>query len=118
MSVYGYIRVSTGEQAASGLGLEGQESAIRGYAMQRGWQLDEIFIDAGISGSIAFSERPAGARLIGTLRPGDAVVAAKLDRAFRGALDALGTLSKMQAGRVGLEPVGDAEPGLERVGER
>jgi putative DNA-invertase from lambdoid prophage Rac len=115
MSVYGYIRVSTGEQAASGLGLEGQEAAIRGYAAQRGWQLDKVFVDAGISGAIPFEDRPQGGELMACLRPGDAVVAAKLDRAFRGAFDALGTLQRLQASRVGLHLLdmgGDVSDGI------
>ena len=51
--VYGYARVSTERQSESGLGLEEQERRIRGRALENGWELETIFVDAGVSGSIA-----------------------------------------------------------------
>ena len=41
------------------------------------------------------SERPQGAALLAALKPGDVIIAAKLDRLFRSALDALDVLSKL-----------------------
>ena len=43
----GYVRVSTEEQARSGLGLEAQVHAIRTAAEARGWELVDIITDAG-----------------------------------------------------------------------
>ena len=53
----GYIRVSTAEQAAGGLGLDAQETAIREECRRRGWELVEVFTDAGLSA--ASRSRPA-----------------------------------------------------------
>jgi DNA invertase Pin-like site-specific DNA recombinase len=43
---YGYIRVSTDRQAISGLGLEAQRRSIEQYALQRGIEIAEIFVEA------------------------------------------------------------------------
>ena len=50
MNVVGYIRVSTAEQADSGAGLDAQRAAIALEAERRGWQLLEVFEDAGSLG--------------------------------------------------------------------
>ena len=39
MRAIGYVRVSTGEQSESGLGLKAQAAAIRAACEQRGWEL-------------------------------------------------------------------------------
>src|SRR5438552_3097282 len=46
----GYVRVSTEEQAVSGLGLEAQRAAITNEAACRGYELAGICQDAGVSG--------------------------------------------------------------------
>jgi len=50
MKVVGYTRVSTEEQASSGVSLEAQQQQITGYAMMKGWQIGEFFIERGVSG--------------------------------------------------------------------
>ena len=88
----GYVRVSTIEQAADGTtSLQEQRRVIQGYAMAKGYtQYDlQIFEDKGISGSLHLNYRPAGHDLLELAKPGDTVVAAKLDRMFRNSLDAL-----------------------------
>lgn len=89
MAVYGYCRVSTGRQAAEGESLEVQRRQIDGYAHMNGWSLDGAFVEEGVSGAKPLAERPEGARLLDRLAHGDVVIAAKLDRVFRSALDAL-----------------------------
>src|ERR671917_2564176 len=59
MAAYGYVRVSSAEQAGND--------------------------------RTALAERPGGRELLAVLRPGDTVIVAKLDRAFRNAADALAT---------------------------
>lgn len=48
---YGYVRVSTEEQAEKGLSLRVQRARIRAYAKAKGLELEDIFADEGISGS-------------------------------------------------------------------
>lgn len=83
----GYVRVSTDEQARSGLGLEAQEQAIRAAAEQRGWELGGIITDAGLSGSQ--TDRPGLADALARMRRRDAdlLVVAKLDRLSRSIRD-------------------------------
>ena len=89
MAIYGYVRVSTAMQADNGESLDAQRRQVEGYAMQQGWDLDHVFVERGISGGKALADRPEGAKLLKRLRRGDTIVAPKLDRVFRSALDAL-----------------------------
>jgi DNA invertase Pin-like site-specific DNA recombinase len=102
MRVFGYCRVSTAEQANGGLSLDQQKQQIAGYGMMKGWQVAEFFIEAGVFGSVPLADRPEGQRLLAALQPGDVVVAAKLDRAFRSAADALETLEELKKDKIGL----------------
>ena len=54
--VFGYVRVSTDEQARGGVSLEMQRERISAYAASQGWKLVRIFEDAGHSGTTL--ERP------------------------------------------------------------
>lgn len=105
MRVFGYSRVSTAEQASSGDSLDTQRRQIEGYAMMKGWSIAEMFIETGVSGSVPLSERDAGKRLIEAVETGDVVVTAKLDRMFRSAADALGTLEVFKSDGVGLHMI-------------
>lgn len=102
MAVYGYSRVSTSQQADEGESLTVQERQIRGWCMMHGHDLAELFVDRGISGSIAVADRPVGKALLSRLRAGDIIVAPKLDRLFRSALDALQTVEAMRSKRVSI----------------
>lgn len=102
MKVFGYIRVSTAEQATNGESLDTQRAKILGYAMMQGWTVEEIFVEAGVSGSVPLADRPEGSRLLATVRKGDVIVTPKLDRMFRSASDALGTLEELKAQSTGL----------------
>jgi len=80
-----YIRVSTQEQADSGLGLEAQKARIAAYCAAQGWHLTEVFTDAGVSAKTL--NRPALQAALEALRPGRVLVALKLDRLTRTARD-------------------------------
>ncbi|MDP0400384.1 recombinase family protein [Tsukamurella strandjordii] len=83
----GYLRVSTDEQARSGLGLEAQEAALRAEADRRGWELT-ILRDEGLSGK---QVNPALREALGQLAAGlaDGLVVAKMDRISRSLLHAV-----------------------------
>ena len=49
-----------------------------------------------MSGSVPVVERPAGAALFARLKSGDIIIAAKLDRLFRSALDALQVVEELK----------------------
>src|SRR6516164_2824734 len=84
-----YVRVSSEEQADSGLGLEAQRQRIAAYCTMRGLHLAEVFEDPGISAGKPLASRPAGSKLLAAARKGKAVVVvAKLDRLFRSVADA------------------------------
>lgn len=102
MKVYGYVRVSTSEQATNGESLETQKAKITGYAMMQGWEVAEVFVEGGVSGSIPLADRPQGQRLLAVASKDDMIITPKLDRMFRSASDALGTLEEMKAQGTGL----------------
>ncbi len=87
--VVGYARVSTSEQADSGLGLDAQRHAIEAETARRGWHLAAILEDAGASAR-SLNGRPALAEALDLLDRGEAgaLVVAKLDRATRSTMDA------------------------------
>ena len=87
MRVIGYVRVSTAEQAVSGLGLEAQRTMIRETCKARGWRLGQVFADDGVSGGTL--ERPALRRALEAIAAGraDGLVVAKLDRLSRSTVD-------------------------------
>ena len=78
MKVVGYIRVSTSEQADSGLGLEAQHAAITGEAKRRGWQLLDIYEDAGASAKTT-ARRPALAKALDAVEKGAAEALVAID---------------------------------------
>jgi len=51
---------------------------------------------------VPLAERPEGAKLLAAVRAGDAIIAAKLDRVIRSALDALRMVEELQRRRVSL----------------
>ena len=92
-TAFGYIRVSTEEQADSGLGLEAQRQRIRHYCELKGLKLGEIYEDPGLSGGKPLANRKAGAELLADARrTKPVVVVARLDRLFRSVADAAQTI--------------------------
>jgi site-specific DNA recombinase len=84
-----YIRVSSEEQADSGLGLEAQRRCIDAYCQMKGLHLVEVFEDSGVSGGKPLVSRPAGSKLLAAAKKGKAlVIVSKLDRLFRSVADA------------------------------
>jgi DNA invertase Pin-like site-specific DNA recombinase len=103
----GYVRVSSEEQAESGLGLEAQRQRIVAFCDMKGLRLAEVYEDAGVSGGKPLSSRPAGSRLINAARRGKVVVVAKLDRLFRSVADAANVIAEFD--KKGIELIAIAE---------
>jgi DNA invertase Pin-like site-specific DNA recombinase len=82
----GYVRVSTDEQADSGLGLEAQRTAIRNEARRRNWEVRWLE-DAGYSAKDL--KRPAITQALEELAAGSStvLVVSKLDRLSRSLFD-------------------------------
>jgi DNA invertase Pin-like site-specific DNA recombinase len=99
---YGYARVSTDQQRDSGISLDEQQRKIEGRCLENGWHLERVYVDAGVSGSTPLNRRPEGAKLLRAVQPGDVVIAAKMDRMFRSALDALQTIAEFKRRKIGL----------------
>lgn len=87
MKVVGYVRVSTSEQADSGLGLSAQRASIEQACAARGWEIVDIYEDAGVSGKSM--KRPQLAKALSAVEGGGAgaLVVAKLDRLSRSLSD-------------------------------
>jgi putative DNA-invertase from lambdoid prophage Rac len=102
MAIYGYCRVSTIRQASEGESLVVQRRQIEGYALTHGLALDDVVVEEGASGSIPIAERPAGGPMFAKLAKGDAIIAPKLDRLFRSALDALQVVEDLKKRGVAL----------------
>ena len=96
MAIYGYCRVSTVRQASEGESLDVQRRQIEGYTHMHALALEAVVVEEGVSGSVPVEERPKGGALFARLQKGDIVIAAKLDRLFRSALDALKVVESLK----------------------
>ena len=101
MRAIAYVRVSTEEQAREGISLDNQESRIRAFCQAKDWELAEVLVDEGYSGSSL--DRPRMQELIGLCqrRQVDVVVIYKLDRLTRSVRD-LGYLVQDVFGKYGV----------------
>jgi DNA invertase Pin-like site-specific DNA recombinase len=89
-------------QADSGISLDEQQRKIEARALENGWHLDRVYVDAGVSGSTPLAKRPEGSKLLRMVHSGDVVIAAKMDRVFRSALDALRTIEDFKRRNIAL----------------
>lgn len=82
-----YLRVSTDEQASSGLGIVAQRDALRRALDVRGWDHVAEHADEGLSGSTL--NRPALGEALETLKrkQADVLLVSKLDRLSRSVAD-------------------------------
>lgn len=100
--VVAYCRVSTEEQAVSGLGLRAQKDAIHRECQRRGLDLIAFHEDAGLSAKTL--KRPALEAALSELDSGQGSVlmVAKLDRLTRSVHDATGLMAKAEHSGWGL----------------
>ncbi len=93
----GYRRVSMPDQV-NGHSLDAQEVNIRRYAEEHGWELIEIYVDAGISAKKG-SRRPAFEQMLNDAREGkfDIIIVDKIDRFYRHLGGLLTTLDQLNS---------------------
>ena len=98
MGIYGYVRVSTLQQANEGESLETQLRQIRSYSELKSYNIppENLVVEKGVSGSLELEKRPEGSKLFASLQRGDVLIFSKLDRAFRNTRNALNTLHELK----------------------
>jgi len=99
-TVVAYLRVSTTEQAVSGLGLEAQRATIAAYAARKELTVVDEFVDEGISAK-SLAGRPGAQAALAAVRGSLAagLLVAKMDRLSRSVVDGAGLMER--AGREG-----------------
>ena len=107
----GFLRVSTDKQADSGLGLDAQRASVQGAAQRLGLVLAQVFVEAGVSGSLALADRPILMEAIGTLKRGDVLLVAKRDRLGRDVIEV--AMIERLVGKRGARVVSAAGEGTE-----
>lgn len=102
-----YIRVSTADQAEHGVSLDAQRERLSAYAVACGLDVVAVVREEGISGTIPLSDRPEGSRVAEMVSSGKVrhVIALKLDRLFRSAVDALATTAEWDKSGIALHLV-------------
>jgi DNA invertase Pin-like site-specific DNA recombinase len=86
--VIGYIRVSTDEQADSGLSLEAQRDRLRLACDFKGWTLVDVIADEGITGTSVAKRRGLRRALKAiAAHRADGLMCTKLDRLSRSSAD-------------------------------
>jgi len=84
----GYVRVSTEQQASEGVSLEAQRAKIEYWCKANGYELVNVYVDAGISGK-SMDKRPGLLDALKSLKKGMALVSYSLSRLARSTKDAL-----------------------------
>jgi DNA invertase Pin-like site-specific DNA recombinase len=89
-----YLRVSTSEQTT-----ENQRQELQTVAMRAGWEIVEVYEDAGISGAKGRDQRPAFAKMLkdATRRHFDMIASWSVDRLGRSLQGLLGFITDIQA---------------------
>ena len=103
-AVAAYVRVSTEDQARSGLGLVAQRTRCAAMAMVKDWPEPVFYADEGISGTKGPKLRPALAQLLADAKAGmyRAVIISSLDRLGRKTLLVLQLVDEFRACGVAL----------------
>ena len=100
----GYIRVSTEQQATEGVSLDAQRAKIEAWCAHNGYELAQVYVDAGISGK-SMDKRPGLQDALKSLKKGMALVSYSLSRLARSTKDAISigeTVAKRKADMVSL----------------
>ena len=87
LSVAAYIRVSTEDQAESGLGMDAQRTRCKAMCQVKDWPDPVFYVDDGISGTKPVIQRPGLRQMMEDMKAGsvNAVIIPSLDRLGRSA---------------------------------
>ncbi|BDU74897.1 recombinase family protein [Mesoterricola silvestris] len=88
LRAYGYVRVSTADQADFGVSLDAQTERIRGWCQGNGYELVEVHVDRGLSGGRC-DNRPALQDALRAVGRGESLVVYSLSRLARSTRDTL-----------------------------
>jgi len=94
MRAFAYLRVSDVRQELSP---EAQRAQLEAYCIVKGYELVHLFEEPAVSAGTRLRARQEGSKLLARLGDVDAVVFAKLDRAFRDTIDCLVTAADLAA---------------------
>tara|TARA_R100001163_G_scaffold1589_1_gene2567 strand:- start:1195 stop:2043 length:849 start_codon:yes stop_codon:yes gene_type:complete len=97
-NIYGYIRVSSEQQAKDGSSLEEQKKSIEQFVASKynGRKVDKFFTDAGISGMKPLLERPGSRELTDVMDEHDVIITTKLDRLARSFLEMVNMIPTLE----------------------
>jgi putative DNA-invertase from lambdoid prophage Rac len=96
-NIYGYVRVSTKEQVKSGVSIDQQINNISEFVKEKyNRDVDQFFIDDGVSGTRPILDRPASRELTDVIDRYDVVVSTRLDRLSRSSGDLLNTIPTLE----------------------
>ena len=97
-NVYGYVRVSTTEQAMNGISIDTQKELINNFVQDKfNREVDHFYVDAGVSGTIPINDREASRELTDSMDEYDIIVSTRLDRLSRSSTDLLQTIPIFEA---------------------
>ena len=99
MRAFGYARVSTAGQAHDGVSLDAQRARIQAWCDANGYELADVFVDAGVSGSRA-ANRAGLQKALQQIRRarGGALVVYSLSRLARSTKDAIDIAERLDKG--------------------
>jgi DNA invertase Pin-like site-specific DNA recombinase len=102
MIAVGYVRVSTDGQATDGVSLDAQRERIQLWAQAHGYELVNVFVDAGVSGGRADNRPELQAALNAAESIGAALVVYSLSRLARSVRDTLEIADRLDAAEADL----------------
>lgn len=92
---FGYIRVSTTDQATDGVSLDAQKARIEAWCTGHGYELKDVFVDAGISGGRADNRPALQDALNAVVENGGVLVVYSLSRLARSTKDTLAIADRL-----------------------
>lgn len=104
MTVVAYTRVSTLDQASSGLGLESQAAAIRDFAIAN-WPKQHLLILSETGSGCSLAERPVLSNLLEHIEDFTALIALRISRIARNTRDFLNIVDRCRAANVRLQTI-------------